>query len=310
MNTGDRAVPSEHNLPRPLWPGRSTARPTYALEGSVFIAGAVVQWLRDGLGLIRNRSRGRGARAQRRRHRRRLSGARLRRPGRAALGPVCPRRHRRADPRHDAAHICRAALESIAFQTARCARGDAGRRGIELAELRVDGGAAANDLLMQFQADLLGVPVVRPTVLETTALGAAYLAGLATGYWESTDEIAAQWSVDRRFEPSMDRDRVDELMAGGRRPLSGRRTGRSDFNPSPCPSPCPIKRRVPVARRKSLEIAGRSELIALFCGSASRKGATFSIDRPTGETGLSDSSRTMQKMAPPPNVLFCEHCPA
>jgi glycerol kinase len=91
--------------------------------------------------------------------------------------------------------------------------------GIELAELRVDGGAAANDLLMQFQADVLGVPVVRPKVQETTALGAAYLAGLATGYWESTEEIAEQWSVDRRFEPSMDRSRVEELVAGWRKAL-------------------------------------------------------------------------------------------
>jgi glycerol kinase len=89
--------------------------------------------------------------------------------------------------------------------------------GIALAELRVDGGASANNLLMQFQADLLGVPVVRPKILETTALGAAYLAGLATGFWNSTEEISRQWAVDRRFEPAMERARVGEITAGWQR---------------------------------------------------------------------------------------------
>jgi glycerol kinase len=112
------------------------------------------------------------------------------------------------------AHLARAALESIAFQSADVLAAMQKDADIALTELRVDGGAAANDLLMQFQADLLGVPVVRPQVLETTALGAAYLAGLAVGYWKSTDDIGANWRVDRRFEPAMSRERAGELAAG------------------------------------------------------------------------------------------------
>jgi glycerol kinase len=104
------------------------------------------------------------------------------------------------------AHIARAALEAIAFQSAEVLMAMQRDARQPLVELRVDGGATANDLLMQFQADLLGVPVVRPKVTETTALGAAYLAGLAVGFWNSTDEVAANWQVDRRFEPAMPRD--------------------------------------------------------------------------------------------------------
>ena len=111
------------------------------------------------------------------------------------------------------AHIARAALESIAFQSADVLAAMERDAGIALTELRVDGGAAANNLLMQFQADLLGVPVVRPKVLETTALGAAYLAGLAVGFWKSADDIGANWQVDRRFEPAMSRDQA-EAVAG------------------------------------------------------------------------------------------------
>jgi glycerol kinase len=112
------------------------------------------------------------------------------------------------------AHIARAALESIALQSADVLRAMERDAGITLAELRVDGGAAANDLLMQIQADVLGVPVVRPRVVETTALGAAYLAGLATGYWRSDDDIRRNWQVDRRFEPAMSRDRAQALREG------------------------------------------------------------------------------------------------
>jgi glycerol kinase len=111
------------------------------------------------------------------------------------------------------AHIARAALESIAFQSADVLDAMQKDSGRSLTELRVDGGATANDLLMQFQADLLGVPVVRPKVLETTALGAAYLAGLTTALWKSRDEIAGQWQVERKFEPRMDEARRGELMA-------------------------------------------------------------------------------------------------
>jgi glycerol kinase len=113
-----------------------------------------------------------------------------------------------------AAHIARAALEAIAYQSADVLRAMESDAEVRLAELRVDGGAARNDLLMQFQADILGVPVIRPRITETTALGAAYLAGLAVGYWRDAGEIAAQWQVDRRFEPTMGRGRAQELIAG------------------------------------------------------------------------------------------------
>src|SRR5207249_10521374 len=112
------------------------------------------------------------------------------------------------------AHLARAALESIAYQSADVLDSMQKDAGITLTELRVDGGATSNDLLMQFQADVLGVPVVRPKVLETTALGAAYLAGLAVGYWRDANDIAANWRIDRRFEPSMSRDEAATLMAG------------------------------------------------------------------------------------------------
>jgi glycerol kinase len=178
----------------------------FALEGSVFVGGAVVQWLRDGLGLI-ERSADVEALA-----------ASVPDTGGVYLVPAFTGL---GSPHWDAyargtmvglsrgttrAHIARAALEAIAFQSAEvllAMQRDAGR---PLVELRVDGGATANDLLMQFQADLLGVPVVRPKVTETTALGAACLAGLSVGYWDSTDEVAANWQVDRRFEPVMPRD--------------------------------------------------------------------------------------------------------
>jgi glycerol kinase len=111
-------------------------------------------------------------------------------------------------------HLARAALESIAFQSADVLDAMQKDAGITLSELRVDGGATANDLLMQFQADVLGVPVVRPQILETTALGAAYLAGLAVGYWKSDADVTANWRVDRRFEPAMSRERVAEMRRG------------------------------------------------------------------------------------------------
>jgi glycerol kinase len=111
------------------------------------------------------------------------------------------------------AHLARAALEAIAFQSAEVLRAMEADAGLKLTELRVDGGATTNNLLMQFQADLLGVPVVRPKIAETTALGAAYLAGLAVGYWRDTGDVAANWQVGRRFEPAMSRDRAAALTA-------------------------------------------------------------------------------------------------
>jgi glycerol kinase len=115
------------------------------------------------------------------------------------------------------AHIARAALESIAYQTFDVLKAMEADSGINLKELRVDGGATANDLLMQFQSDILGVPVIRPTVTETTALGAAYLAGLGTGYWGSVEELGKHWAVDRRFTPQMDVHRAGQLLKGWQR---------------------------------------------------------------------------------------------
>jgi glycerol kinase len=218
MNTGNDPVPSEHNLLTTVaWEKDGVT--SFALEGSVFVAGAVVQWLRDGLGFIRQ-----SADVEKLAIEVEDTGGVFLVPAFVGLGAPHWDQYARGalvglTRGTTAAHICRAALESIAYQTADVLQAMQADSGIELTELRVDGGAAANDLLMQFQADVLGVPVVRPKVQETTALGAAYLAGLATGYWESTEEIAEQWSVDRRFEPAMDRGRIDELMAGWRKAL-------------------------------------------------------------------------------------------
>jgi glycerol kinase len=213
LNTGSSAVLSRnHLLSTVAWKRNGVT--TFALEGSVFIAGAVVQWLRDGLQLVRT---ARDVEA--------LAagvpdnGGVYLVPAFAGLGA----------PHWDAyargamfgltrgstgAHLARAALESIAYQSADVLAAMDADANIKLAELRVDGGAAANNLLMQFQADVLGVSVVRPTVLETTALGAAYLAGLAVGFWRDDAEVAANWTIDRRFEPAMSRDQAEALKQG------------------------------------------------------------------------------------------------
>jgi glycerol kinase len=198
--------------------------PEYALEGSVFIAGAVVQWLRDGLGLIRSAGEVEALASTVR-----DSGGVILVPAFAGLGAP----HWDAYARGavlgltrgtTAAHIARAALESIAFQSAEVLLAMQRDAGVALDELRVDGGATANDLLMQFQADLLGVPVVRPRVLETTALGAAYLAGLAADVWASREDIAAQWQANRVFEPRMSRDEAGARLEGWSRAV-GRAKG-------------------------------------------------------------------------------------
>jgi glycerol kinase len=213
QNTGRRAVPSANRLVTTVaWKIEDVTE--YALEGSVFVGGAVVQWLRDGLQIIRTASDVEAL---------------------AASVPdsdgVCfvPAFTGLGAPHWDPyargslfgmtrgttrAHIARAALEAIAFQSADVLDAMQKDAGITLAELRVDGGAAANDLLMQIQADVLGVPVVRPKVLETTALGAAYLAGLAVGFWASDDDLAAHRQIDRRFEPQASRERVSEWRRG------------------------------------------------------------------------------------------------
>jgi glycerol kinase len=214
--TGPKAVASKNNLVTTVaW--TMDGRTDYALEGSVFIAGAVVQWLRDGLGIIRS-SEEVGALA---RSVPDNCGVYLV-PAFAGLGAPHWDPYARGTivgltRGTTAGHIARAALEGIAFQSADlldAMRADAGE---PVAELRVDGGASRSDLLMQFQADLLGAPVVRPAGTETTALGAAYLAGLAVDYWRTPEEIAAQRVIDRRFEPAMDPATARELRANWNR---------------------------------------------------------------------------------------------
>jgi glycerol kinase len=213
LNTGRKAVASRNNLVTTVAWKRDLAL-DYALEGSVFIAGAVVQWLRDGLKIIRSAPDVEALAASVP-----DNGGVYFVPAFAGLGAP----HWDAYARGSifgltrgatAGHLARAALESIALQSADVLRAMERDAGITLAELRVDGGAAANDLLMQIQADVLGVPVVRPRVVETTALGAAYLAGLATGYWKGDDDIRRNWQVDRTFEPAMSGDRAQSLRSG------------------------------------------------------------------------------------------------
>jgi glycerol kinase len=207
MNAGERPVVSRHELlTTPAW--RIGGRTDYALEGSVFVAGAVVQWLRDGLGLIRSAGEIEALAASVP-----DSGGVVLVPAFTGLGaphwdPYARGALLGITRGTTAAHIARAALEAIAFQVADVLDAMAADSGVPVAELRVDGGATVNDLLMQLQADLAGVPVVRPRIQETTALGAAYLAGLAVGVWKDTGDIAERWQVERRFEPAPDRDQA------------------------------------------------------------------------------------------------------
>jgi len=218
MNTGTKPIVSKNNLLTTVaW--RIGNRMEYALEGSIFIAGAVVQWLRDGLGIIKSSSEVEALAAQ-------VTdpdGVYLV-PAFAGLGAPHWDQYARGliagvTRGTTAAHLARAALEGIAFQVADVLRAMQADAKIKLKELRVDGGASANNLLMQFQSSLLGVPVVRPKVTETTALGAAYLAGLAVGYWKDQKQIAAQWQVDRRFTPSMKPVNRKRLETGWRKAL-------------------------------------------------------------------------------------------
>jgi glycerol kinase len=218
MNTGTKPMPSKHNLLTTVaW--RIGNRTEYALEGSVFIGGAVVQWLRDGLGIIKSSSEVEALAAQ-------VTdpeGVYLV-PAFAGLGAPHWDQYARGivagvTRGTTAAHIARAALEGIAFQVTDVLRAMQADAKIKLKELRVDGGACANNLLMQFQSNLLGVPVVRPKVTETTALGAAYLAGLAVGYWEDQKQIGAQWQVDRRFTPAMKSSERSKLEQGWNKAL-------------------------------------------------------------------------------------------
>ncbi|WP_420594890.1 glycerol kinase GlpK [Deinococcus sp.] len=202
MNMGGEAVASQNRLLTTVaWQLEQTR--TYALEGSVFVAGAVVQWLRDGLGIIRHSGDVEALATSVP-----DSGGVYLVPAFVGLGAPHWDSYARAaifgmTRGSTKAHIARAALEAIAFQSAELLGAMHKDSGVELRELRVDGGASTNDLLMQFQADVLGVPVVRPKITETTALGAAYLAGLAVGFWQDRQEIAAQWQEGQRFEPQM-----------------------------------------------------------------------------------------------------------
>ncbi|MEO8304595.1 MAG: glycerol kinase GlpK [Betaproteobacteria bacterium] len=213
MNTGGKAVASTNNLLTTVaW--QRNGKLDYALEGSVFIGGAVVQWLRDGLKIVRTAAEVEALAASVP-----DNGGVYLVPAFAGLGAPHWDPYARGSifgltRGATSAHIARAALESIAFQSADVLTAMQKDAGITLTELRVDGGATANNLLMQFQADILGVPVVRPTVLETTALGAGYLAGLAVGYWKDAADVAANWRVDRVFDPSMPASRVADLAAG------------------------------------------------------------------------------------------------
>jgi glycerol kinase len=216
MHTGDKAVRSENNLLTTIaWTIKG--RTEYALEGSIFIGGAVVQWLRDGLHLIRSSAEVEELAAKVGD----TEGVYLV-PAFAGLGAPHWNQYARGSlfgmtRGTNPAHIARAALESIAYQTYDVLKAMEADSGIVLKELRVDGGATANNLLMQFQSGILQVPVIRPTVTETTALGAAYLAGLGTGYWDSIEELQQQWAIDRRFEPDMDEAHVQELLKGWQR---------------------------------------------------------------------------------------------
>ncbi|WP_133647459.1 glycerol kinase GlpK [Paraburkholderia flava] len=219
MNTGDKPIESKNNLVTTIaW--QIGDQINYALEGSIFIAGAVVQWLRDGLGIIKT-----AAEIEK------LAGSVPHSDGvylvPAFAGLGAPHWNARARGTlfgvtrgTESAHIARAALDSIAYQSLDVLKAMEADSGIRIGELRVDGGACANNLLMQFQADILGVDAVRPQISETTALGAAYLAGLAVGYWKDVEELKSQWKLDRRFNAQLDPEEVKRNVHGWQRAVN------------------------------------------------------------------------------------------
>lgn len=219
MNIGDKPVLSKNNLVTTVaWKIGDTTQ--YALEGSIFIAGAVVQWLRDELKLISS-----SGEVETLASKVPDSGGVYLVPAFAGLGAPHWNQYARGTifgitRGTNDSHIARAALESIAFQTLEVLRAMEADSGIRIQELRVDGGATANDMLMQFQADILGGKVVRPQITEVTAIGAAYLAGLGIGFWTGVDEIREQWHVSRSFEPDTALD-MDELITGWYRAVKG-----------------------------------------------------------------------------------------
>lgn len=216
MNTGEKAVPSQNNLLTTVaWKVNGITH--YALEGSVFIAGAVVQWLRDGLEIIKSSGEVEPLALK-------VTGSDgvYVVPAFAGLGAPHWNQHARGTivgmtRGTTSAHLARAAIESIAYQTMDVLKAMEADSGIAIKELRVDGGATANNLLMQFQSDMLNTKVIRPRIIETTALGAAYLAGLAVGYWENMEEIQKQWQIDRVFEPGMAEEERNQLSKGWQR---------------------------------------------------------------------------------------------
>lgn len=229
MQTGETPIESENNLLTTIaW--QMDGKTFYALEGSVFIGGAVVQWLRDGLGIIQKSSD-------------------IEKLARSVKDPdgvyLVPAFSGLGAPHWDpfargtmigltrgstAAHIARAALDAIAYQSMDLLHAMEADAGIKLKELRVDGGASVNDLLMQFQSDLLNVPVVRPVITETTALGAAYLAGLAVGYWDNLQSIGKKWNADRTFEPDMSSEDRSKRIQGWHRAVERSRNWIVDDN--------------------------------------------------------------------------------
>jgi len=219
MNTGTEGVTSKNKLLTTIAWGRA-GQTEYALEGSVFITGAVVQWLRDGLKIIRTAPEVEELAASVP-----DNGGVYFVPGFVGLGAPHWDPYARGtivglSRGSTAAHIARAAVEGIAYQVADILLAMTADSGVKLAELRVDGGAAKNDLLMQFQADILGIPVVRPKETETTALGSAYLAALAVGYFKSLEELASHWAIDRTFQPKMSADQREKLQSEWNKALS------------------------------------------------------------------------------------------
>ena len=212
MNTGTEGVSSKNKLLTTIaW--RRAGQTEYALEGSVFVTGAVVQWLRDGLKIIRT-----APEVEELATSVPDNGGVYLVPGFVGLGAPHWDPYARGTivgltRGSTSAHIARAALEGIAYQVADILLAMTADSGVKLAELRVDGGASKNNLLMQFQADILGIPVVRPSDTETTALGSAYLAALAVGYYKSLEEVAAHWAMDRTFEPKMSADQRQKLQS-------------------------------------------------------------------------------------------------
>ena len=210
LNTGDKPIHSKNNLLTTIaW--QIDGKTTYALEGSIFVAGAIVQWLRDGLKIIESSSE-----VEELANTVADNGDVFLVPALTGLGAPHWDQYARGailglTRGSEAGHIARAALESIAYQTSDVMQAMSKDAEIPFKELRVDGGASANDLLMQFQANILNISVVRPKVMETTALGAAYLAGLAVNFWENIDELKSQWDIDQTFNPQPEFDNKELL---------------------------------------------------------------------------------------------------